>query len=290
MTTTTIPLPTAAPITCGARTLVMGIINCTPDSLFGRNFHINDALDTAAGMIEDGADIIDIGGESTRPGSLPVSLDEELSRVIPVITALRRQFPLIPISIDTTKSQVARAAVDSGADIINDISALGFDPGMTAAAAGTGAALCLMHIQGTPANMQHNPSYDTDIIDAVITFLRQRTRLASDAGVLPSKIIIDPGIGFGKTLQHNLEILSRLSALRVLPHPILIGASRKSFIGTILGTDTSARLEGSLSAAVAAIATGADIVRVHDVRETIRAVRVADAILRHSSREALINA
>jgi dihydropteroate synthase len=260
------------------RTLVMGILNVTPDSFYGgsRRPDPAKAIADGAAMVASGADIIDIGGESTRPGAHPVTEEEELARVLPVVRGLRREVAG-PISIDTYKSNIARAALDDGADIVNDISALRFDPAMVSLVATEQVPLVLMHMQGTPQTMQVEPHYD-DVTREVRDFLAGQMYEAMDAGVAPEAIILDPGIGFGKTIEHNLQILRGLPVLAALGQPLLVGVSRKAFIGKILGLEPVDRLEGSLAAAVAADLSGANIVRVHDVAETCKAIRVADAI------------
>jgi dihydropteroate synthase len=260
------------------RTVVMGIVNVTPDSFSdgGKYFDPSRAVAHGEQMARDGADIVDIGGESTRPGARPISADEEISRVLPVIRGLRAKISL-PISIDTTKSEVARAALDEGADVVNDISALGFDPAMAPLVAREKAPIVLMHMQGTPRTMQQNPFYE-NVVEEVKEFLRRRVQFALAAGVEADKIIVDPGIGFGKNIEHNLALLRGLGALADLGRPILVGTSRKTFIGKLLDAAPEERLEGSLAAAVAAALAGANIVRVHDVKEAARAVRVADAL------------
>jgi dihydropteroate synthase len=256
----------------------MGIVNVTPDSFSdgGKYFDPSRAVAHGEQMARDGADIVDIGGESTRPGARAVSADEEISRVLPVIRGLRAKISL-PISIDTTKSEVARAALDEGADVVNDISALGFDPAMAPLVAREKAPIVLMHMQGTPRTMQQNPFYE-NVVEEVKEFLRRRVQFALAAGVEADKIIVDPGIGFGKNIEHNLALLRGLGALADLGRPILVGTSRKTFIGKLLDAAPKERLEGSLAAAVAAALAGANIVRVHDVKEAARAVRVADAL------------
>jgi dihydropteroate synthase len=260
------------------RTLVMGILNVTPDSFYdgGRRQDPHRAIADGVAMVERGAAIVDIGGESSRPGARSVDADEELGRVIPVVRGLRREVT-VPISIDTYKSSVALAALDAGADIVNDISALRFDDAMTALVAREQVPVVLMHMQGTPRTMQLEPRY-RDVVDEVKNFLAAQVRQALDAGIKANRLIIDPGIGFGKTLVHNLELLRRLPVLEALGYPLLVGASRKAFIGKILNADTQDRLEGSVAAAVAAVLGGAHILRVHDVNETVRAVRIADAL------------
>jgi dihydropteroate synthase len=227
-------------------------------------------------MVEAGADIIDVGGESTRPGSRPVSDEEELARVTPVLRGLRRELK-VPISIDTYKAKVARAALEAGADIVNDISALRFDADMISVIVREQVPVVLMHMQGTPRTMQSEPRYH-DVVREVRDFLAARLSEAMAGGVARDAVIIDPGIGFGKTLDHNLALLRSLPALAALGQPLLVGASRKTFIGKILGVDPNERLEGSLAAAVAAVLSGANILRVHDVKETVRAARIADAL------------
>jgi dihydropteroate synthase len=260
------------------RTLLMGVINVTPDSFYdgGRRLDSADAIAHGINLVEAGADIIDIGGESTRPGARPVSAAEELERVLPVIRGLRRNMN-VPISIDTYKADVAHAALSEGADIVNDISALRFDPQMVVLVAAEKVPVALMHMQGTPQTMQAEPRY-SDVLREVSDFLAARVGVALDAGVERENIIIDPGIGFGKTLEHNLILMRGLPALVSMGYPLLVGASRKAFIGKIIDGEPDERLEGSLAAAVAAVFGGAQIVRVHDVKETCKAVRVADAI------------
>ncbi len=260
------------------RTAVMGILNVTPDSFYdgGRHRGADKAVSNALAMIEAGADIIDIGGESTRPGATPVPLDDELGRVLPVIRGLRRVTNL-PISIDTTKAPVARAALAEGADIVNDISALRFDPDMVNLVAAENVPIILMHMTGTPRTMQLEAHYG-DVVAEVRNFLATRIDFATERGVKREKIIIDPGIGFGKTTEHNLALLRGLAGLASLGQPLLVGASRKAFIGKILNAVPDERLEGSLAAAVAAVLAGAHMIRAHDVKETLRVIRVADAI------------
>jgi len=263
----------------GKKTYVMGVVNATPDSFSGDGlFNAPEiAVEQALRMARDGADVIDIGGESTRPGSEPVSPEEETRRVLPVIKGIRKASP-IPISIDTYKSQVAQKALDEGADVINDISGLRFDPEMAGIAARHGAPVIVMHIKGSPRDMQKHPAYDA-LMPEIMDYLRGSIWKALDAGIPEDRIIIDPGIGFGKTFDHNLEILRNLSELISLEKPILTGVSRKAFIGYILGgAPPEERLEGTLAAIAVAVANGADIVRVHDVREAVKAVKVADAI------------
>jgi dihydropteroate synthase len=260
------------------RTLLMGIINVTPDSFYdgGKRLDPERAVADGIELVEAGADMIDIGGESTRPGAAEVSLEEELQRVLPVIQGLRRSVQ-VPISIDTYKARVAQAALDEGSDIINDISALRFDPQMAVLVAAEKVPVVLMHMQGTPQTMQTEPCYN-NVLQEVQDFLTTQVRFAVETGIERENIIIDPGIGFGKTLDHNLTLLRGLPALASLGQPLLLGASRKTFIGKILKAEPDERLEGSLAAAIAAVFGGAHILRVHDVKETRKAIRVADAI------------
>lgn len=262
----------------------MGILNVTPDSFSDGGLHMDPgaAVEHALEMASLGADIIDIGGESTRPGSLPVNEEMEIGRTAPVIRALRKRSS-VPVSIDTYRSAVARAALDAGADIINDISGMRFDSAMPGLAASYKAPVVLMHIKGTPKDMQKNPVYEA-LIPEILDYLRGSVRIAIEAGVERDKIMIDPGIGFGKTTPQNLEILKNLDIFTGLELPILVGPSRKAFIGNVSGgLPVGERLEGTLAALSAAILNGADIVRVHDVKEAARAARVADAIKRARS-------
>ena len=259
-------------------TAIMGVLNVTPDSFYdgGRRLEPEKAIADGVEMVAAGADIIDIGGESTRPGAPSVSEEEELGRILPVIRGLRRAIRA-PISIDTYKSNVACAALGEGADIVNDISGLRFDPAMAAMIAEERVPVVLMHMQGTPRTMQVEPRYG-DVVREVRDFLASQISHALGKGIEPEKIIIDPGIGFGKTLDHNLSLLRNLPALATLGQPLLVGASRKTFIGKILNLAPDERLEGSLAAAVAAVLAGANMIRAHDVKETRRAVNMADAI------------
>ena len=257
----------------------MGILNVTPDSFSdgGKYFNKERAVEQALRMQDEGADIIDIGGESTRPGAEKISVKEEISRVVPVIEALANKVK-IPLSIDTYKSAVAGAAISSGASIINDISGLRFDPQMPYVAARHNVPVVIMHIKGTPKNMHKNPSYKS-LIPEVIDYLREGIEIARNAGVADEKIIIDPGIGFGKTLEHNLEIIKKLDVFSGLEKPVLIGPSRKSFIGKILGDlPVTERLEGTSAAIAISILNGANIIRVHDVKEMVRVARISDRI------------
>lgn len=262
------------------RSYLMGVLNVTPDSFSdgGRFFKLEEAVKQGLKLAEEGADIIDIGGESTRPGSEPVPIDEELRRVIPVIEELYKEIQ-VPISIDTYKSRVAKEALDSGALMVNDISGLRFDPEMKKVVAEYDVPVILMHIQGTPRNMQENPKYD-NLIGNLKSYLKDSISIAEEAGISEDKIIVDPGIGFGKTLDDNLRILKNLSEFRSLGKPVMIGVSRKSFIGKILDLPTDKRLEGSLAALAVAIMNGANILRVHDVKESKRVAKLVDAILK----------
>ena len=262
------------------RTHIMGILNITPDSFSdGGMFYDPDlAVTHALKMVDEGADIIDVGGETTKPGSKPISADQELARVIPVVERLSRMVD-VPLSIDTYKSAVAKRAIEAGAEMINDISALRFDPDMKVTAAEYDLPIVLMHMKGTPLNMQKDPRYES-LISEIIDYLQESIEIAQEAGIDPGRIIIDPGIGFGKSIKegHNLEIIRRLSEFETLGMPILIGPSRKAFIGDILGTDITQREEGTAAAVCAAVLNGANIVRVHNVGMIKRVVKVIDAI------------
>jgi len=259
---------------------VMGILNLTPDSFYdgGRYRTEKEILKRVEQMIEEGADIIDIGGESTRPGSDRVSVEEELRRTIPYLRKIRDLFD-IPLSIDTYKAKVAKEAIEAGAEMVNDISGLRFDPEMAEVISSKNASVVLMHIKGTPKNMQDNPFYES-LMDEIISYLRKSLEIALKAGIDFDRIVIDPGIGFGKTVEHNLFILKNLEELRILRRPILIGVSRKSFIGKVLDLPVEERLFGSLAATSVAVMNGARIVRCHDVRETRQVVDLVDAILK----------
>jgi len=265
-------------IVCGPKTLIMGILNTTPDSFSdGGKFQcLEKAVVRGLQMVAEGADIIDIGGESTRPGAKPVQILEEIERTVPIIGKLREKTDAL-ISIDTRKTDVARAALAAGADIINDISALS-DPDMAAVAAETGAGLVLMHMLGTPETMQNDPCYD-DVVSNVRNFLEERMAFAIERGVAPEQICLDPGIGFGKTDEHNLALLRGIPALAAAGRPVLIGASRKSFIGRMTGRERpDDRLAGSLAAAAFAILRGAQILRVHDVKESCDTASLVDTL------------
>ena len=263
------------------KTYVMGILNITPDSFTdgGIFFRKDSAVEHGLRMVEDGADLIDVGGESTRPGSDPVGYEEEVRRTIPVIEELAKRVN-VPLSIDTYKADVAKRALDAGASMVNDISGLRFDPEMAGVAADYKAPLVIMHIKGSPKNMQVNPEYEA-LIPEIIDYLRISIKLAVDAGVKEDMIIIDPGIGFGKTFEHNLQILKNLHEFTLLEKPLLIGPSRKAFIGKILGNaPASERIEGTAAAVAVSIMNGANMVRVHDVKEMVKVAKVADAIKR----------
>jgi dihydropteroate synthase len=265
---------------CSERTLVMGILNVTPDSFSdgGRFFTPVYATRHAVQMAADGADIIDVGGESTRPGSDPVSVAEEIDRVVPVIRRIVEEAPGVPVSIDTRKAEVARAALEAGATLVNDVSA-GGDPEMFEVVRAHDAAMVLMHMKGEPKTMQVAPTYD-DVVAEVHGFLRERVERAVFAGIDPERLAIDPGIGFGKELEHNLALLHRIDSLLDLGRPVLVGPSRKRFLGAILDLPEDQRDEGTAGAVAWVVARGAHVVRVHDVRTIVRVVRVLDAIER----------
>ena len=260
------------------RTNVMGILNRTPDSFSDGGFFLDleTAFNHVKQMVADGSDIIDIGGESTRPGAVPVTLLEEMDRTIPLIEKISQNLN-IPISIDTSKHEVAKEAIRAGSAMVNDVTGLKRDPLMAKTIASSDAAVCLMHMRGTPRDMQDNPKYD-DLMIEVINSLRESIDIAVGAGISRDKIIVDPGIGFGKTVQHNLTIIKEIARLKVLAAPILIGVSKKAFIGEILDKNVDERLMGSISASLFAASGGANIVRVHDVKEMAEAVRMHDAI------------
>ena len=269
-------------LTCGAhrfpldRTLVMGVLNVTPDSFSdgGRYFAGTAALDHARKMLDDGADIIDIGGESTRPGAAPTSEREELARVVPLIEKIAARG--VPVSVDTRKPAVMQAAIAAGATMINDVCALRA-PGALEVVAGHSVAVCLMHMKGEPATMQQNVTY-TDVVADVKIFLVERAAAAEAAGITRDRIVLDPGFGFGKKVEHNLVLLRRLSEIVALGFPVAVGLSRKSTIGALTGREVGERVAGSIAAALAAVARGAKIIRAHDVRETVDALRVWRAV------------
>ena len=260
-------------------TLVMGIVNVTPDSFSdgGKFFSPEVAISHASKLITQGADIIDIGGESTRPGAEAVSETEELKRVIPVIEKVRIDNPTILISIDTTKASVAKYAVEAGADIINDVSGLSFDNNMTGTVESLNVPIVIMHMKGNPQNMQLNPKYK-DIVNEILDFFKTKIKIAIQSGINRSMIILDPGIGFGKTVDHNFELLSRLNEFNVLELPIMIGPSRKSFIGITLDLPPEDRVEGTAAAVSAGVMNGASIVRVHDVKSMKRVVKIIEKV------------
>ena len=263
------------------KTYLMGILNVTPDSFSDGGLFKSpeDAIEYGLKIVEDGADIIDIGGESSRPGAEPVSIDEELSRVLPVIRGLFGRVN-VPISIDTTKAKVARKAIENGAEIVNDISAMSFDVHMADVVADTGSAVILMHIRGTPQDMQKGDLSYKSIRGEVIAYLEDKIEKALAAGISFENMMIDPGIGFGKSAEDNLKLLKHLSEFRVLGRPIVTGVSRKTLIGKISGGGPRDRLEGTAAAVTAAIMNGSNIVRVHDVKPMKKVVEIADAIVR----------
>lgn len=262
------------------RPALMGILNVTPDSFSERGLNYNRSVAIAAAkrMVDEGADLIDIGGESTRPGSNAVPVEEEIARVCPVIEAAAGLG--VPISVDTKKHEVARVALEAGASIVNDVSALG-DPQMVGVCADSGCLVCLMHMKGDPSTMQRSPAYD-DVVAEVTGFLLDRSALAISNGIGRDRIWLDPGIGFGKTVIHNLELLHSLPRLVASGHPILVGVSRKSFIGAISGADVDCRIPGTLAAQVLAQVAGVRVIRAHDVGEARQSIDVAAAILRPS--------
>ena len=267
---------------CSERPLLMGVLNVTPDSFFDGGLYQSpaDAVARAKQMVEEGVDIIDIGGESSRPGSEPISENEELKRLVPVVEALHGLVP-VPLSVDTTKSGVARRAIEAGAAIVNDISAMTFDPDMARVVAESGAGIVLMHMQGVPKTMQRAPRYG-DVVREVQGFLAGRIEAACAAGISRKRIILDPGIGFGKLLEHNLTLLAHLRTLTELARPLLVGISRKGFIGQILQRSACERLFGTAAAAAMAVQQGAAILRVHDVAAMRDVSRTVSAIMRHA--------
>ena len=260
-------------------TLVMGIVNVTPDSFSdgGEFYSSKDAIAHASKLINEGADIIDIGGESTRPGATEISSSDELKRVIPVIQGIRSNNPDILISIDTTKAIVAKEAVEVGANIINDVSGLSFDSQMPKTVASLDVPIIIMHMKGNPRNMQKNPEYK-DLIDEILNYFKERIKIATKAGIDREMIILDPGIGFGKTVEHNFQILSKLNKFNKLELPLLIGPSRKSFIGLTLNLSPEDRVDGTAATVAIGVNNGARIVRVHDVEKMKRVVIIADRI------------
>ena len=260
--------------------LTMGVLNATPDSFSdgGKFNRLDLAIKHIDSMLENGADIIDVGGESTRPGSDPVSIDEELNRVIPIVNEVKKTSNDILISVDTYKSVVAEEAIKAGADIINDISGLAFDKGMAPLLAKNDIPVIIMHIQGKPKTMQQNISYN-DLINDIKQYFKKRCDYAMKSGIKKSNIILDPGIGFGKTFNHNFKILKDLKILKDMTYPLLIGPSRKAFIGDALNLPPDERVEGTIATVVAGILNGANIVRVHDIKENKRAITVTENIL-----------
>ena len=254
---------------------VMGILNVTPDSFYdgGLHFDLADTQKRVDAMVKEGVEIIDIGGESTRPGSKPVTIDEELDRVIPAIKYIAKNYD-IPISIDTQKSEVAKKAVEAGAHIVNDVGGLRNED-MISVASEMNVPVIMMHMQGTPENMQKNPQYG-DVVEDIKKWLEERINAAEKAGIKRSNIIVDPGIGFGKNLKHNLELLGRINEFKGMAGGVLLGASRKSFIAMMTGNEEGDRLTGSLSAAIMGVTGGVDILRVHDVKETLSAVKAVN--------------
>lgn len=269
-------------IDCRQRPLLMGIVNVTPDSFYdgGRYARAEDAVAHALALVEEGADLLDLGAESTRPGAHPIPEQEEIDRLIPVVREVARRVS-VPISVDTTKAAVARLALDAGAAIINDVSALRFDPLMADVVAASRAAVVLMHMQGTPETMQRAPEYG-DVVADISSFFAERIRVATKAGISESAIILDPGIGFGKLQAHNLEILAQLPAFAMLNRPLLVGLSRKGFIGQIVHRPVEERAWGTAAAVALAVDRGAHILRVHDVAMMADVVKVASAMKRHA--------
>ncbi|ALA58201.1 dihydropteroate synthase [Nitrospira moscoviensis] len=276
-------LATGRVIDCAERPLIMGIVNVTPDSFYdgGRYADPGAAVAHAVALVEQGADILDIGAESTRPGAAPISEQEEIDRLIPVVSAAARRVRL-PISVDTTKARVAELAIAAGASIINDVSALRFDPGMAGVIARSDAAVVLMHMQGTPRTMQQAPHY-SDVVGEIREFFRERMQVAEQAGISESRIVLDPGIGFGKLLVHNLDILAHLSSFAMLNRPLLIGVSRKGFIGQLVDRPAAEREWGTAAAVALAVDRGVQILRVHDVAMMADVVKVACAMRRRAA-------
>jgi dihydropteroate synthase len=256
----------------------MGVLNVTPDSFSDGGLYVDPAAAVARAceMIEEGAALVDIGAESSRPGSDPIDQEEEVRRLLPVVTEVCRR-TTVPVSIDTTKSQVARVALDAGAAIINDISALRFDPQMGNVVAGAGAGLVLMHMQGRPKTMQQSPSYG-DVVQEVKRFFVERMEIARSVGIGPEQILLDPGIGFGKNLSHNLSLLAHLEELSALERPVLVGISRKAFIEQVLGRPVDRRLMGTAAALAVAVLKGARVLRVHDVGQMRDVMKMVEAI------------
>lgn len=265
-------------LSLGVRTHVMGILNCTPDSFSDGGRFVDQRAAIAHGlqMIEDGADIVDVGGESTRPGSLPVSAEEESDRVLPVVAALREQSNAL-ISVDTRKAEVAAAACRAGAHIVNDVSACSDDPDILDVIREEGVGVVLMHMRGQPASMQDRPVYH-DVVGFVSSYLAERLAVAREKGIPADRVALDPGIGFGKTLEHNLDLIAGIDILRQIGRPVLMGVSRKSFLQGLTGRPVEQRLAGSMAAHALCVARGANILRVHDVKETCDVVAIADML------------
>lgn len=265
-------------IDCGDRPLLMGILNVTPDSFYDGGAYLDPhaAVDHAIRLVEEGADIIDIGAESTRPGSIPIDSEEECRRLIPVVSAVAKSVS-VPISVDTSRGVVAREALAAGAVIVNDVTALRGDSTMVDLVIETGAGLILMHMQGTPKTMQQAPSYQ-DVVNEIAGFLAERAEYAEKCGVKKSQIILDPGIGFGKVLVHNLDLIARLGVFANLGFPLLVGVSRKGFIGQLTGQPVEARLMGTAAAVALAVEHGANIIRVHDVAAMRDVIKLAAAV------------
>jgi len=264
-------------LTRGRRPLIMGILNVTPDSFSdgGTFYEPESACRRAMELAETGADIVDIGGESTRPGAKSIGPEEEIARILPVIEALAAKIP-VPLSVDTRRASVARRALEAGCRMVNDVSACG-DPGMSAVVAEFGVPIVLMHMKGEPESMQSNPHYD-DVVSEVRSFLAVRAKIVKRSGVEDDMIVLDPGIGFGKRFRDNLDLIRSIPALEALGHPVMLGASRKRFLGELLGAEPHGRLSGSLAVAAWCFTSGVDLVRVHDVKETAGLFRVMDAI------------
>jgi dihydropteroate synthase len=262
---------------------IMGILNITPDSFSdGGNFlSIDAAIKRVQQMINEGADIIDIGGESTRPGAQPVSTQEELDRVIPILAKIRAEYP-ITLSVDTNKAEVMQAAIAAGADMINDVTALRSEGSLATVAAFDKVQICLMHMQGEPRTMQQNPQYN-DVINDIKTFLLQRIQACLAVGIAPHRILIDPGFGFGKTVAHNLLLMQKLTEFTQLGYPVVVGISRKTMIGHVLNKPVTERLHGGIALAVLAVTKGARIIRTHDVAATVEALKMACAVLQTSN-------
>ncbi len=265
--------------TLGQKTWLMGILNITPDSFSDGGLYYNkqNAVKRGLQLIEEGADILDIGGESSRPGSDPITAEEEKKRILPVLSEIRKQTDTF-ISVDTTKSEVLKAALDQGADILNDISGMRFDPKMLELASEKNIPVVIMHMKGTPKNMQKRPKYE-NVVEEIKTFLKKRVKTALKTGIKKNKIIIDPGIGFGKRLKDNLKIIGNLSSFNELDLPILIGVSRKSFIGNLLNVTPDQRIEGTIASSLVSVLQGAHILRSHDIASLKKAVIVTEAIM-----------